>query len=602
MLALTFRKLPMPSATLRILETSDLHMELNGFDYFADSARDDRGLVHLATLIERERAKDGETLLFDNGDFLQGTPLADDLAARAETTAHPIVELLNQMKYDALTVGNHDLDYGLDYLEQITDAINAPTVCSNLKHGTAQHVFTPYHILEKSLTCDNGVSHPIKIGIVGVLPPQSVDWNQHVLPDSIQCDDIVDSVKAQIPHLIQTGADLIIALCHTGLGSKIHTIGMENALHPLSQIADIDVLLFGHTHQVFPDTNRADDGNVNHKNGTINSKPAVSAGSYARCLGKVELGLTHGREGWAITESKSSVIYLSDLNVDDLGKSMTSEKFHLLHSEMRQSLNKPLSKIASRATSYLTATGFDQTTRIVSDAMRKQVPNGLHDFPLIVAASPFRAGGRGGPANYFDFKVGNLTLRDAISMSPFNNPMCIVRRDGRQLRAWLAHCSKFYRKITPHGGPQNMLNEAFPSFNFDVLDGLEYSFYLSADVSDPARRIPKFNYNKRPIVDADIFYVAMSFYRAAGGGGLPKLTSDDIVWTSDIGMTDIVVSYIESVDTLPNRIKANWSFAPIAGASGTFISSPTAREVISDQPISWIKDKPDGFSLYELQF
>ena len=116
---------------LRVIETTDLHQHLLPYDYYADRPLDGIGLAHAAHLIDAARAEAANALLFDNGDFLQGTPMGDLVAYEKglrEGDLHPVMAAMNALQFDAITLGNHEFNYGLDFLMKALTGAAFPVV------------------------------------------------------------------------------------------------------------------------------------------------------------------------------------------------------------------------------------------------------------------------------------------------------------------------------------------------------------------------------------------------------------------------------------------------------------------------------------------
>ncbi|HZY69049.1 MAG TPA: metallophosphoesterase, partial [Devosia sp.] len=168
-------------AHLRLIETTDLHVALYPYDYFADAPNDTMGLARTATLIENIRAEAGNSILVDNGDVIQGNPLGDYVAYERglDDKPHPSIAAMNTLGYEVGTLGNHEFNYGLEFLDKALAGANFPVVSANLVKGElgadplADTTYVdPYRIVEKEITDGAGNTSTIKIGFIGFLPPQ----------------------------------------------------------------------------------------------------------------------------------------------------------------------------------------------------------------------------------------------------------------------------------------------------------------------------------------------------------------------------------------------------------------------------------------------
>src|SRR6218665_1395106 len=174
-------------AHLRIMETTDIHVNVFPYDYYADKPNDTMGLARTASIIDAIRAEAGNSMLVDNGDFLQGNPLGDYIAYERGMKAgdkHPVVNAMNVLGYDCGTLGNHEFNYGLDFMFNTLAGATFPFVCANLTKGQLASdpkqdplYFKPYHIIEKQIRDGSGATSPIKVGFIGFVPPQIMLWD-----------------------------------------------------------------------------------------------------------------------------------------------------------------------------------------------------------------------------------------------------------------------------------------------------------------------------------------------------------------------------------------------------------------------------------------
>ncbi|EIP3246367.1 metallophosphoesterase [Escherichia coli] len=240
---------------LRIMETTDLHSNMMDFDYYKDTATEKFGLVRTASLINDARNEVKNSVLVDNGDLIQGSPLADYMSAKGLKAGdiHPVYKALNTLDYTVGTLGNHEFNYGLDYLKNALAGAKFPYVNANVIDArTKQPMFTPYLIKDTEVVDKDGKKQTLKIGYIGVVPPQIMGWDKANLSGKVTVNDITETVRKYVPEMREKGADLVVVLAHSGLSADPYKVMAENSVYYLSEIPGIDAIMFGHAHAVFP--------------------------------------------------------------------------------------------------------------------------------------------------------------------------------------------------------------------------------------------------------------------------------------------------------------------------------------------------------------
>ena len=245
-------------ATLALLETTDLHANVLSYDYYKLKADPSIGLERTATLIKQARAEFPNNLLLDNGDALQGTALADYQALVSPVGCDQppaIYKAMNLLGVDGAGIGNHEFNYGLAYLNQVTgshfdvDGVAAdaprcagpafPIVLANIYSArTKQPLFAPYSILTRQIAATGPDGKPvtatIKVGIIGFAPPGILSWDQHWLEGKVYAEGVRETALKYIPQMRAQGADLVVAISHGGLDGAPYTPEMENANYYLA--------------------------------------------------------------------------------------------------------------------------------------------------------------------------------------------------------------------------------------------------------------------------------------------------------------------------------------------------------------------------------
>jgi 2',3'-cyclic-nucleotide 2'-phosphodiesterase/3'-nucleotidase len=620
-------------AHLRIMETTDLHVHVLPYDYYADKANDTMGLARTAKLIEAIRAEAVNSILVDNGDFLQGNPMGDYIAyerGMKDGDLHPVIKGMNALGFDCSTMGNHEFNYGLDFMFKVLAGAKFPFVCANLAKGALAAearkddlFFKPYIILDRKVKDGSGAEHAIKIGLIGFVPPQITTWDQRHLQGKADTRDIVKAAEAWVPQMREAGADIVIALSHSGIGQEAWAEKLENASIPLAAVAGIDAIVTGHAHLDFPGGKFEKTAGVDNAKGLIAGKPGVMGGFWGSHLGLIDLMLEKDGGKWKVVASTSEArpIYKRDENrkVVPLVESVAAvaDVVKADHEATLAYVRRAVGKTSAPLHSYFALVADDPSVQIVSQAqiwyVKDILKSGPHAaLPVLSAAAPFKAGGRGGAEYYTDVAAGAVAIKNVADLYLFPNTVRAVLITGADVKEWLEMSAGIFNRIEPGKADQPLINPAFPSFNFDVIDGVTYKIDLSkpakyndkGEVADAASgRIVDLMFEGKPVDPAQKFVVASNNYRAGGGGNFPGINASKIILEAPDTNRDVIVRYIVDKGTINPSADANWTFVAMPGTSVLFDSGQKAKDLaggVKGVKIEAAGDGPDGFARFRI--
>lgn len=620
---------------VRLLETSDLHAYMMGYDYTRQQPTESYGLAHTAALIHQARAEQPNTLLFDNGDLIQGSALGDWVAEQGPEYlaqhVHPVIAALNYLQYDAANLGNHEFNFGLEFLQKSIAGANFPYVNASVflaanqrqsgmrTEGWSQPLVSPYVILERKFIDQYGHKQTIHIGVIGFVPPQIMNWDAMHLKGRVYVRDIVVSAQHFVPQMRAEGADIVVAIPHSGLNDHARYAEFtEQATRQLADVPGIDAILFGHQHRRFPgDPSYNNLPLVDNENGLVNGIPAVSPGYWGSHLGVIDLTLVKGVSGWQVREAGAE---LRGITAEyDKGLERLLQQPHLATVGM---LNKPLTTMKTPVNSFFARVFPDTSTALINAAQtwygqelkeKGLLPTGL---PILSAAAPFRNGFQSAD-DYTNIPAGEITLGHLADLYVYPNLLQAVRVTGKLLREWLEMSALAFNTLEINNNDSQPLLSNYPSFNFDVISGVEYVFDVTQPprynksgelVNSKARRVKELRYNGQPINDNDEFIVMVNNYRAGGGGHFPGLNGDSIIYSGTMEVREVIASFgrARARTKDPIEVKRQWHWqlyspTPIMATVRSAASLEASTEADLYKPLKFLQQDVDGYGHYQLK-
>jgi 2',3'-cyclic-nucleotide 2'-phosphodiesterase / 3'-nucleotidase len=611
--------------SLRLIATSDLHACLMPYDYCANRAIPEQGLGRIARQIAAARAEAPNSLLFDNGDFLQGNPLADYVAdSPRRRRPHPVITAFNTLGYDAATLGNHEFNYGLPFLTSALTAARFPVVSANIatrlgKSPARDTTFVPpYTILTRRVIDSAGRSHRLRIGVIGFAPPQIEVWDRDHLEGRIRMRDILAAARAWLPRLKAQGADVIVALAHSGIGAAEAEDGMEHAATALAALPEIDAVIAGHCHQTFPGPGISARPGVDPVLGRLAGKPAVMPGHSGNHIGIIDLvlGRSHDpRRRWSVRS------HAARLDMPTPAPALAARVLHhAIAPDHRAALawsRRVIGRSRVPLHTHFATIAPSAAISLIADAKaahaRKALRGTVWEYlPLLASAAPFRSGGRGGAANFTDIPAGPLRMRNLSDLYVFPNTLVTLCLTGADLADWLEKSAALFRQITPGSVDVPLHDVAVPSFTYEVIPGLDYAidlcqpsrFDAHGRLLDPAaHRIVGLSYAGRPVDPEARFLLVTNNHRASRAASEALGAPPEVALSLGSRTHRVLREFFSSGEEVGSAPRRNWHFLPMPGTTVTVTAGPGAEQYLADiatyRPEA-IGHTDDGFAHYRL--
>lgn len=545
---------------------------------------------------------------------LGGEGVVSDTLVKNEE--HPIYQTMNALDYDAANLGNHEFNYGLDFLKGSIKSAEFPFVSANVYKDDHDNdptnnksFLNPYKIIEKEVVDEAGKKHIVKVGVIGFVPPQIMQWDKANLEGKVTTQDIIASAEKWVPKMKEEGADVVVAVAHSGI--DLDKTNKENAVYALSEVPGIDAILFGHSHKAFP-SDKSYNGlvGVDNVNGTINGVAAVQAVVDGSHLGVIDMTLEKVDGKWTVKGSKSEAISAKDAAVDpEIDKIMEES-----HAATVKYINQAIGETTAPIYSYFARVQDDPSVQIVSNAQKEYVQDALkgteyENLPVLSSAAPFKAG-RNGALDYTNFPAGEIAIKNVSDLYKYPNTVTALQLSGAQVKEYLEWTAGNFNQIDPNKTEeQSLINTTgFQAYNFDTLDGVTYEIDVTQPakydesgkvVNEDASRIKNLSFEGKPVAADQQFVIATNNYRAS----FTKLANPDgkrIIYSSPDENRQVVMNYIIKNKTINPSADQNWRITPIpSDVNVTFESSPDAKQYESET-IKHVGAGENGFAKYSI--
>lgn len=533
---------------LRIVETSDVHGHFFPYD-FTEGTPLKGTLVRVNTYVNRLRRQYGDRLLLlDNGDILQGQPItywSNYIESEEENIAASVV---NYMKYDVETFGNHDVETGHRVYDKWIKEVKCPMLGANIiDKRTKMPYVKPYAMFTRE---------GVKIAVIGMLTPTIGSWLNEQLWQGLEFQEMVSCARHVVNYVKEVErADIVVGLFHSGWEGGIVTPEVsENASRQVAyEVPGFDIIFFGHDHIAHNET-------IVNKAG--HEVLCLDPSCWALKVADAQIELTY-REGKLVSKKiKGDIVGVADEAIDEQMVDFFSERI-------------------DRAKYYL-----DRTIGTFATEMRTRdsyfgnsvFTDFVHNLQLQISKADISFNA---PLS-FDSKIsaGPVTVADMFKLYRFENQLYVLKMTGKEVRGHLEMSySKWANTMKSPSDNLLLLNDESRgdqqrmgfrnyTFNFDSAAGIDYD----VDVTKPEGqkvRILRMS-DGTPFDENKVYNVVMNSYRGNGGGelltlgaGIPKdKIQERIVYQSDYDLRYYLMKEIERMGHVEPRANTNWKFVP----------------------------------------
>nr|WP_296067672.1 5'-nucleotidase C-terminal domain-containing protein [uncultured Actinoplanes sp.] len=510
---------------LTVLGTSDTHGNVYNWDYYRDaeyddSAHNDVGIAKLAALVNKLRAEaEGATLVLDAGDTIQGTPLATYYAKQEPITKtgerHPMARAMNVLHYDAVTLGNHEFNYGLPLLNLWIRQLGFPALAANaVDVNTGRPAFTPYAMKKVSL----GRHAPtLRVGILGLTNPGVAIWDRANVEGKLRFEDMVATAAKWVPIMRARGADLVIVSAHGGdSGTSSYGPELPNE-NPAALIAErvpgIDAILFGHAHLEIPQRFV-----TNAKTGTqvLMSEPS----KWGQRLTKMDFELVRRHGRWTITSKAATTLNTNTVDADPQVLAAVRGQHEKTVAYVNQVVATSTEELSAATSRYEDTPILDYINKVQTDTVTAALAGTEYaGLPVLSIAAPF--------SRTAVFPRGDVRIKDVAGLYIYDNTLEAVVLTGAEVRAYLEFSAKYFVTLAPDApvDPATISDPAVPDYNYDTMSGVDYDIDISKPVGSRITRLQ--------IAGADVaadarFVIAVNNYRRSGGGNFPGIVKTQV--------------------------------------------------------------------------
>lgn len=502
---------------IKILSTSDVH----GYIYPTNfSTRDDHrelGYLKAGSVIQkirREAEENGDIVLYvEDGDFVEGSPMTD-YAYQTRAKKHynlDLVRMVNHMQADVGILGNHEFNYGPDYLNPTLADRTYPILNANMKEGPASHIIdAPYHIFEKK---------GINIAVLGLTTQYIPHWEQPANIEGWKFEPALKAAQKYVPEL-RKQADVVVVAYHGGFERDLETgeptealTGENEGYQIITEVPGIDALVTGHQHRQIA--------------AKVNGVPTTQPGFRGQKVGCITLTLDDEHH---VVDSEAELIDVDGADEEMWMNALTSD----WNADVQDWLDQTVAKIDGDME--------------IHDPMEAR----LHGHSYLAFVNQVEMDAMGvdiaATALFNDEVTGlghDVTIRNVMNSYVYPNTLVVEKITGKELRSALEHCAKFF-DLHADGSLSVSKDFSYPKmqlYNYDFYSGIDYTFDLRKPKGE---RVTELKYHGKDVQDTDELKIAMNQYRGVGGGNYECFNADKIIKQDETEMPRLIIAYLQN--------------------------------------------------------
>ena len=521
---------------ITILATTDTHANLYGYAYENGAETNNNGMARISTYIKEVRASNPNTILIDNGDTYQGTILSDAVYNKRPDVINPVSKVFNYLEYDAMTLGNHEFNFGLSFVDKILAELEVPVLAANASYKEdGRDLALPYTIIEKA---------GVKVGIIGITNPNAPRWDDEKVAD-LNFAPVPETAKKYV-EMIKDEVDVLVLAAHVGIEPEFYEdTGADGAKRILEEIPEIDVLMLGHFHLVIADSQ-----------GDTLIGGARNAG---RDIVQFDLTLTKTEDGYDITNRAVKTVDMDGVEPDQ-------EIRDLIGQEHQATLDF----ISGEGDSEDGSGGgiFGQASeRFQPENEIKGIPEGkLQDTAVMDLINRIQlevSGADVSAAALFsdtsDLEAGDINYGDLFNIYKFDNTLYTVEVTGAELKDYMEWSAQHYNTWKP-GDISISFDADVPGYLYDMFEGVEYEVNLSKEAGE---RIENIIFNGEPLKEEQVLTLAVNNYRYSSGLKANNLVSAGRNWDSPMAIRDYIAQYIQEQGVIEPIVTNNWKITGV---------------------------------------